>query len=279
MKLGLLYTKIRREEKLIIEAAEARGMDVVLIADEALMVDVTQNHWPAVDVVLDRSLAHLRAEMTLAALERWNIRTVNTASAARTCDNKILTDIALAKAGIPMPSTRVAYSAKAALAAIEELGYPVVIKPYMGSWGRLLAKINDREAAEAVIEHKERLGAMHHSIFYIQEYVPKPDRDIRVFVIGGEVVAAMYRTSAHWITNTALGGSPQRCEPTAEMTKLALDTASAVEAEIAGVDLIESTEGIKVLEINTGAEFHGLIETTEEDIPGRIVGYCGRVAG
>ena len=106
-----------------------------------------------------------------------------------------MTTSALAAAGVPQPKALVAYTPESALEAIERLGYPAVLKPTVGSWGRLLSKVNDRDAAEAILEHKETLGSYHHSIFYIQEYVKKPGRDIRAFQVGAETICAIYRTS------------------------------------------------------------------------------------
>ncbi len=273
MKIGVLLSRIRIEEKLIFKAAERLGVDVVRIDDRDLIFDLGKKDFPEVDIVLDRGLVHSRAEYTLRILESWGIPTVNSYKATITCDNKFLTNMALIEHGVPTLRTMLAYTPESAIEAIERLGYPVVLKPNTGSWGRLLAKINDRDAAEAVLEHKEILGSYHHSIFYIQEYVQKPGRDIRAFVIGDSVIAASYRQSDHWITNTARGGISAPCPITPEIEDLALRAANAVGAEIAGVDIIETPEGYKVIEINVGAEFHGLIETTDRDIPGEIVSY------
>ncbi len=279
MKIGILLSRIRIEEKLIFRAAEQLGVEIVRVDDRDLVFDLQRRDFPEVDIVLDRGLVHSRAEYTLRLLESWGIPTVNSYKATITCDNKFLTNMALIEHGVPTLRTMLAYTPASALQAIEEMGYPVVLKPNTGSWGRLLAKINDREAAEAVLEHKEILGSYHHSIFYIQEYVRKPGRDIRAFVVGDRVIAASYRKSDHWITNTARGGISERCPITPEIEELALRSAGAVDADIAGVDLIETPDGYKVIEINVGAEFHGLIETTDVDIPAEIVGYLVRKAG
>lgn len=278
MKIGVLLSRIRIEEKMIFRAAERLGIEVVRVDDRDLVFDLHQRTFPEVDVVLDRGLVHSRAEYTLRMLESWGIPTVNNYRATITCDNKFLTSVTLIEHGIPTLRTMLAYTSESALQAIEQLGYPAVLKPNTGSWGRLLAKINDRDAAEAVLEHKEVLGSYHHSIFYIQEYVKKPGRDIRAFVIGDKVIAASYRRSEHWITNTARGGESLACPITPELEEMALRCASAVEADIAGVDLVETQDGLKVIEINVGAEFHGLIETTDKDIPGEIVQYLVRKA-
>jgi [lysine-biosynthesis-protein LysW]--L-2-aminoadipate ligase len=181
--------------------------------------------------------------------------------------------VRLREAGVPSLHTAIAYTPQSALEAIERMGYPVVLKPPIGSWGRLLAKINDRDAAEAILEHKEILGSYHHSIFYIQEYIPKRGGDIRAFVVGDRVIGASYRASEHWITNVARGARTSPAEVTLELEDIALDAAHAVGGEILGVDLIETAEGLKVIEINTGAEFKGLVEATGVDVPSEIIAY------
>ena len=169
---------------------------------------------------------------------------------------------------------KVAFTPDSAIKAIEELGYPVVLKPAVGSWGRLLSKINDREAAEAVLEHKEVLGSYHHSIFYIQEYIRKPGRDIRAFVVGDETIAAIYRTAEHWITNTARGGVATGCPVTPELNRICVAASNAVGGGITGVDLFEDPErGYIVNEVNYTIEFRNSIATTGVDIPNRIIDY------
>ncbi|MDQ2743988.1 MAG: lysine biosynthesis protein LysX [Chloroflexota bacterium] len=273
MKLAILISQVRLEEKLIFAAVEAAGIQLVKVFDKELILDLDQPQFPQVDLVLDRGLVHSRAEYTLRFLRDLGIPTVNSYDATITCDNKFLTSMTLRRAGVPALHTMIAYTPQAALEAIEQLGYPVVLKPPVGSWGRLLAKINDREAAEAVLEHKEILGSYHHSIFYIQEYVPKPGGDIRAFVVGGQVIGASYRSSPHWITNVARGATTTPCSVTPEMEDIALHAARSVGGEILGVDLVETDQGLKVIEINTGAEFKGLIEATGVDVPAAIVAY------
>ncbi|MFN8512225.1 MAG: lysine biosynthesis protein LysX [Chloroflexia bacterium] len=273
MKLGMLLSNVRMEEKAILAAAKARGIEVERIFDDEIFFDLERRNFPQVDLVLDRSLAHSRAEYTLRLLQSWGIPTVNSFETTVTCDNKFHTNMAFIEAGVPTLRTLIAYTPASALQAIEELGYPVVLKPNTGSWGRLLAKVNGRAAAEAILEHKAKLGSYHHSIFYIQEYIEKPGRDIRAFVVGDKVVAASYRNAEHWITNTARGARSTHCPVTPEIEDLALRAARSVKGEIMGVDLIETDEGMKVIEINVGAEFHGLRETTDVDIPSEIIDY------
>lgn len=165
-------------------------------------------------------------------------------------------------------------STEAALKAIEEFGYPVVLKPAIGSWGRLLSKINDRDAAEAVLEHKDVLGSYHHSIFYIQEYIRKPQRDIRAFVIDDRCVAAIYRHSEHWITNTARGGQASNCPVTEDLNDLCVRASLAVGGGITGVDLLEDPErGFLVNEVNYTIEFRNSISTTGVNIPEKVIDY------
>lgn len=212
VKVGFLHSLIRREEKLLLEALAARpGVELVLLDDREIVFQPGRRA-ANVDVVLDRSITHSRAVNALRLFEGAGIPCVNTARVARVCGDKLLTSAALAEHGVPQPEVRVAFSPEAALEAIETMGYPVVLKPAVGSWGRLLAKVNDRNAAEALVEHKITLGSYHHSIFYIQKYVDKKGRDIRSFMVGNECVAAIYRTSSHWITNTAQG-APLRTAP------------------------------------------------------------------
>ena len=187
VQVGVLYSRVRVEEKLLFEAFEKRGVSLDLIDDQKLIFDITDvdNHpFKDYDVIVERCINHSRALYSLKILNDQGVKTVNTALCADICGNKLMTTSALAAAGVPQPKALVAYTAESALEAIERLGYPVVLKPTVGSWGRLLSKINDRDAAETILEHKETLGSYHHSIFYIQEYVQKPGRDIRAFQVG-----------------------------------------------------------------------------------------------
>jgi [lysine-biosynthesis-protein LysW]---L-2-aminoadipate ligase len=273
VRLAILLSQVRLEEKLIFKAVEDAGIELVKVFDKELILELDRPAFPEVDVVLDRGLVHSRAEYTLRYLQTVGIPTVNSYSATITCDNKFLTTVALQEADVPTLRTFVAYTPASALEAIERIGYPAVLKPTAGSWGRLLAKINDREAAEAVLEHKEVLGSYHHSIFYIQEYVPKRGGDIRAFVVGDRVIGASKRSSEHWITNVARGAATSPEPVTPAMEEIAMRARDAVGGEILGVDLVETEEGLKVIEINTGAEFKGLIEATGVDVPGAIAQY------
>jgi len=272
MKIGVLCSRIRVEEKLIFDAFERRGLPIDRLDDRELVFDLQQ---PALgyDVVLERCLHHSRAVYGLKLLNDWGVPTVNTYEVALTCGDKINTTAALARAGVPSPRTLIAFTPESALRAIETLGYPVVLKPAIGSWGRLLAKISDRDAAEALLEHKETLGSYQHAIFYVQEYVDKPARDIRSFVVGDQTICAIYRESDHWITNTARGGRARNCPITPEIDRLSLAAARAVGGGLLAVDILEHDDGLLVSEVNYTMEFRNSIETTGVDIPGRIVDY------
>ena len=281
MRIGMTCSRIRVEEKLLLQAFGRRGIEVERMNDDALVFDLNalqadraaREQWP--DVVLERSLHHGRALYALKVLNDANIPTVNAYEVALTCGDKFLTTQALLRAGVPSPRCLLAFTPESALQAIETLGYPVVLKPVVGSWGRLVSKINDREAAEAVLEHRDTLGNYQHALFYIQEYIAKPGgRDIRAFVIGDECIAAIYRTSEHWITNTARGGAASNCPITPLLADVCLGAANAVGGGVLAIDLFETADGrLLVNEVNYTMEFRNSIETTGVDIPGRIADY------
>lgn len=274
MRIGVLCSRIRVEEKLLFAEMDVRGLDYVRLNDDELVFDLNAGRY-AFDVVLERSIHHSRALYALKVLNDAGVPTVNTAQVADICGDKFKTTQALIAAGVPTPRTRLAFTPESAIRAIEELGYPAVLKPCIGSWGRLIAKVNDREAAEALLEHKEILGSYHHSIFYIQEYIPKPQgRDIRAFVIGDDCIGAIYRTSTHWITNTARGGQASVCPITPALADICIGAAHAVGGGVVAIDLLETKDGrILVNEVNYTMEFRNSIGPTGVNIPGRIIDY------
>ncbi len=278
-KVGLLLSRIRVEEKLLIQALTRRGVDYDTIDDRRAIFDIQDNGWDHYDVIIERCVSHSRALYALLLFRDWGIPTVNTFEVAENCGNKLLTTSALVRAGVPTPAVKIAFTPQSALEAIEEMGYPVVLKPGVGSWGRLLSKINDREAAETVLEHKQVLGSYHHSIYYIQEYIHKPGRDIRAFVVGDETICAIYRDSEHWITNTARGGKASNCPVTPELNELSLASAKAVGGGVVALDIFEDPHrGLLVNEINYTMEFRNSIDTTGVDIPAKVVDYVLGVA-
>lgn len=200
--------------------------------------------------------------------------TVNSYGTAAVCSDKWRTTLALAQDGVPQPAARLAFTPEAALTALEDIGYPGVLKPVIGSWGRLLAKVNDSEAAEATLEHRDALGSFPYHQHLVQEFVRKPQgRDIRAFVIGGETVAAIYRTSEHWITNTARGGKASNCPVTPQLANMCRQASDAVGGGVLAVDLFETDDGLLVNEINHSTEFRNSVDPTGVDIPGWIADY------
>jgi [lysine-biosynthesis-protein LysW]--L-2-aminoadipate ligase len=279
-RIGVLYTRLRVEEKWIFAALERRGVDYERLDDREIHFNLQDpQFWQGFDAVLERSLSYYSGLYALRTLEGWGIPTVNTARVAEICGDKWNTSVALERAGVPQPRVRLAFSVEAAMQAIEEMGYPVVLKPVVGSWGRMLAKINDREAAEAILEHRATLGSAQQNVYYIQEYIPKPGRDIRAIMVGDRVLTAIYRNAEHWITNTARGGQGTLCPITPEIEALCLKASAAVGGGVLGIDLVEHPErGLLVNEVNHTTEFHTAQPLSGVDIADEIVAYTLQVA-
>jgi [lysine-biosynthesis-protein LysW]--L-2-aminoadipate ligase len=273
MQIGFLCSLVRKEEKFLFEELRSRNVEYVRYDVREMSFDLSQP-MEAPALFLDRCLDHSKSLYTLKILNDWGIPTINTYDVVNTCGDKLLTTIALFKHQVPTTRVAVAYTPEKALEVMDTFGYPVVLKPCVGSWGRLISKINDREAAEAILEHKTVLGSYHHSIFYIQEYIAKQGkRDIRSFVVGDTCIAAIYRTSEHWITNTARGGVASNCPVTDELADISVKAAQAVGGGIVAIDLFETDHGLIVNEVNHTMEFKNSIDTTGVNIPGRIVDY------
>lgn len=279
MKIAVFYSRKRVEEKLITAALDARGVDWERIDPREVQFEVGAPGPGDYDAALIRCLSHTEAYYVTRWLEGAGVPCVSPHKTVATCGDKYLTSAALVEAGIPSPRTLMALSPEAALEAIETFGYPVVLKPLFGSWGRLLARVNDRDAAEALLEHKATLGGYQHNVVYIQEYIQKPGRDIRTMVIGDEVIYAIYRQSEHWITNTARGGAPVVCPLTDEIVHWSREATKAVGGGVVSVDLFETLDGrILVNEVNHAPEFHGASEVVDVDIAGKMVEYVLKVA-
>ena len=277
VRIGIIFSRLRLEEKLLLAAFQASGIEPDLIDDDELVLNPAELDpaWQAYHLVLERSLSASRGLYTLLVLNTWGVPTLNGYSTSMVCADKLRTTLALARAGLPQPGTRLAFSATSALRAIESLGYPTVLKPVVGSWGRLLARINDRHAAEAVVEHRHTLGGYQHHICYAQSYVPKPHgRDIRAFVVGDQTICAIYRTSSHWITNTARGGVASNCPVTPQLADVCRQAAQAVGGGVLAIDVFETEAGLLVNEVNHSMEFRNSIEPTGVDIPARVVDYA-----
>jgi [lysine-biosynthesis-protein LysW]--L-2-aminoadipate ligase len=273
-KIAVLCSRVRVEEKMLFTALRQRSIAFDRIDPRRQTINGDGTSWAAYGAVLVRCLSHSRAFYFTRWLADRGIPAISPHQTVATCGDKVLTTAALQTAGVPTPRAAIAFSPETALAVVDQMGYPVVLKPPLGSWGRLLAKVNDREAAEAILEHKATLGGYAHAVFYIQEYVNKPGRDIRTMVIGNQVAYAVYRRSEHWITNTARGGEAKPCPLTDDIVGMSLAAAKAVGGGIVAVDLLERADGrLLVNEVNHTPEFHGAAQATDTDIAGRIVDH------
>ncbi len=280
-RIGVLYSRVRVEEKWIFAALERRGVDYERLDDRLVHFSLDNpGPWRQYDAVMERSISYTNGLYACRIFNIWGIPTINSAAVAEACGDKLITTALLARAGVPQPHSRVAFTPESALETIEAMGYPVVLKPVIGSWGRLLAKVNDRDTAEAILEHKATLGSVQHSVFYIQEYIKKPGRDIRTVVVGDKVITAIYRKSAHWITNTARGGEGELCPVTPELEDISLQAARAVGGGVLAVDVIEDpARGLLINEVNHTMEFHTVQPLSGIDIADTIVGYTLDMAG
>ena len=294
MKVGILYSRIRRDEKLLLSELRDRGHEIAKIDVRKQRFGLSEppESFDGVDVLVDRCLATSRSLYATRFAEAYGIPVVNSAETAQVCANKVRNSLALAEAGVPTPATEVAFTKESALDIVEDFGYPCVLKPVIGSWGRLMAKIDSRSAAEAIFEHKETLGHYEHKVFYIQEFVEKPGRDIRVVALDGEPVAAMVRSSDHWLTNAAKGAETAEFELDDEARELVAQASAAVGGGLLGVDLMETggarsapesssgqdaretgESGYTVHEVNHNVEFKALNEATGVDVPAAVVDW------
>ena len=277
LKIGFLYTRLRAEEKYLLDELEKQPeVEVVRINDGDMFFDINQLP-EQVDVLFERSISYSRGLYISRIFEAHGVPVVNSSLVAERCGDKYVTSQILAREGIPTPRVLMAFDEESALKAVEAMGYPCVMKPVVGSWGRLLAKIENREMAESLIEHKATLG-VNHQVFYIQEYIDKPGRDIRAFVVGDECIAAIYRSSENWITNTARGGVATNCPVTPEIAELCQRVARAVGGGLLALDLFETENGLSINEINHTMEFRNSITTTGVNIPQKMVEYVLAVA-
>jgi [lysine-biosynthesis-protein LysW]--L-2-aminoadipate ligase len=302
MKVGVLYSRIRRDEKLLLSELRDRGHEIAKIdvRKQRFGLSEAPESFEGVDVLVDRCLATSRSLYATRFAEAYGVPVVNSAETAQVCANKVRNSLALAEAGVPTPATEVAFTKESALDIVEDFGYPCVLKPVIGSWGRLMAKIDSRSAAEAIFEHKETLGHYEHKVFYIQEFVEKPGRDIRVVALDGEPVAAMVRSSDHWLTNAAKGAETAEFELDDEARELVAQASAAVGGGLLGVDLMETggarsapepssgqdaretggaqstgdaSDGYTVHEVNHNVEFKALNEATGADVPAAVVDW------
>jgi len=275
LRVGILYSRIRKDEKLLLAELRERGHDVekIDVRKHGFGLDGTDAAIEDCDIVVDRCLATSRSKYTTEFCEHYGVPVVNSPDTAAVCADKVRTSLALSEAGLPTPDTTVAYTTESALDVVEEYGYPCVLKPVVGSWGRLMAKLDSRNAAEAVLEHKATLGHYEHKVFYVQDFVAKPGRDIRVVALDGEPVAAMTRSGDHWLTNAAKGAETESFEVTEEVAELVEKASDAVGGGLLGVDLMETGDGYTVHEVNHTVEFKALNDASDVDVPAAVVDW------
>jgi len=277
MKLGLCYTLITPENKMLIAAAQKRGVELSRVLDSQAVLKLTEGAAPEFDVLLQRSISFSRSTYLTYYYERAGAQVINTYNASRICGDKMFCSLELARAGVPTPKTNVAFSPDSINDAAEEIGFPLVMKPVMGSWARMVHRINDSDALAMEVGAKEAMGNPWQKIYYLQEHIDKPGRDIRAFVVGKEVIAAIYRCSSEksgWVTNASKGAYLEVCPITPELRETCLKAASIVDEGIYGVDLMESGNGLVVHEINHTAEFKGCAGATGIDVAGSIIDYA-----
>lgn len=278
MRAILIHSTIREDEKLLLSAAASRRVNLAAVdIRRQILNPVAWADRP--DVVLERCLSATMGAHAAEFFTSIDVPVVNPPSVARICDDKFATSLCLRKNRVPTVPFAMAFTEEAALEAVSQLGgYPVVLKPSNGSWGRLLAKVNDQDALEAVIEQKMILGSPSHHALYIQKYIPKPGRDIRVITAGGQAVGAIYRAARHWITNTARGADAQPCRVDKELEQICASASRAVGGGVLGIDIFETDDGYVVNEINRATEFKNVQRVTGIDIAGAIIEYCARTA-
>lgn len=281
VRIGLIWSRIRNDEKMLMDAARERGVELVPIDDRELVLPV---HEPpkellGFDAFLERGISYYTSHYVTMALQGYGMRCVNPHDVLVNCGDKALTSFLLARHGVPTPRTYLAFEEESSLRAVEAARYPAVLKPVVGSWGRLIAKAPDRETALALLEHKRTLGSVQHGVTYAQEFVEKPGRDIRAFWVGDRVIAAIYRTNdKHFITNTAQGGRASACPVTSEINEICARAAEAVGGGVLAMDLMETANGLTCHEVNHTMEFKNSVAPTGVDIPGAIIDHVVEVA-
>ncbi len=273
-RIAIIYDHVRLEEKALVEAIKKRGVELEAINSSDMIIEL-DNKLDIADTILQRSVSYFRSVHLTAILEGKGKRVINSLFTSIHAGNKLFTHILLTNANIPTPKAVVAFTHENAIKGIEKIGYPVVLKPTIGSWGRLIALINDKNAADAIIEDREHMFPLYQ-IYYIEEFIKRPPRDIRAIVIGEEVVAAIYRYAGlnQWKTNMALGGKAEVCKVTKEMEDLCIKASKILQGDIVGIDLMESEEkGLLVHEVNNTTEFKNVAKVTGIDIAGKMIDY------
>lgn len=283
VEVSIVCDKVRFEEKTLYEKTQSKGIKSKIVDAKTLTIGThsKMKDFLLGDVVLQRSVSYYRGLYLTACLEFLGYKVINRFEVGQTCGNKLITSIRLVENKIPSPKTQFAFSAESGLESIKKTGFPLVLKPIVGSWGRGIYPLRDIETASVIIEMREEDDSPLSRIYYIQEMVDRPPRDIRCIVIGDQAVTAIYRYSSQseWRTNVARGGKVELAPITKEMEDLALRAARAVGGGILGVDMMEDkNRGLIVHEVNNTVEFRGAASVSKADIPNEMIDYAVRLA-
>ncbi len=275
--ITIIYDRVRWEEKALYNAAKKSGYDVNMIDAKDIAISTDNNSINYFNIIIQRCISHYRGLYITACLEFLNKNVINSYFTSEICGNKLLTSLYLKKSNVPTPKTYFTFSAEKASEVAKKVGYPFVLKPLIGSWGRMVIPIKEEDTLEWLIEMREESQNPLNRIYYLQEYVDRPPRDIRAIVIGEEVVAAIYRyaSEGEWRTNISRGGRAEVCEISNELENICIRAAKAVGYGVLGVDLMEDKRnGLVVHEINNTVEFKGAASVSKKDIPHEIIQYA-----
>ncbi len=277
-KVRIVFDRIRLEEKMLEEKAIELGHDTKMIDAKTtnISTESKKSDFDFGDVVLERCVSYFRGLHFTACLEFLDVPILNTLQVATNCGNKLLTSLLLKKHNVPTPTTHFSFSSESAMETLDKHGYPLVIKPIIGSWGRGVILLKDREIADAIMEVRELSDGPLDRIYYLQEAIKRPPRDIRAIAVGDRVIAAMYRTSTGGFkTNIALGGEPMPCEITKELEDICIRSSRAVGGGILGIDVMEDEKrGFVVHEVNNTVEFKGLAKVAKRNIPKEMIEFA-----
>ena len=274
MTVGLLYSILRLDEKLILQAAEKNHVNI-------LRIDVSKHNFnpslwkQKVDVVVERCISRTQGLQGVLFFESLGIPVISSSEIAFKCENKFYTSLLLQKNNIPTIPFALVFNESEAKKAVKSLGgYPIVLKPISGSWGRMIDKVNDDDALEALVEHKNFLGSSQHKVLYMQQFIKKPGRDIRVTVVGKEVVCAIYRETDHWITNTARQAVARNCPLDKDLIAICKKVTKVIGEGVLGIDVFETKKGYVINEVNNTAEFKNVQRVTGVDVGEKIIKYA-----
>lgn len=282
VKLDILFDKLRFEEKALYNTAIKKGIDARLVDSRNIILDTDEldsNKFEFGDVLLQRSISHFRGQFLTYCLELCGYNVINSSRIGEVCGNKLLTSMILKKNDIPTPKSYFSFNSDSAFNFINTIDLeqtPLVFKPVIGSWGRGVFPVRNKEIGKIIVEMRQESTSPFSSIFYFQELIQRPPRDIRCIVVGEKLIAAVYRYSSEdeWRTNVAKGGKAELIEITSELEKLALKAARAVGKGVLGIDMMEDQKrGLVVHEINNTVEFRGASLATGIDIADMIIEY------